>query len=298
MIRRDAFSDCHPAVNLVYFALVLLVTMCVIHPAYLAASLVSTLIYNTMKSGWKVTLIQLWQICPIALFTAVLMPLFCREGDTVLFFLPSGGALTLESVCHGTAMAVMLMAVLLWFSCYNHVMTSDKLLYLFGKKLPAMTLLLSMTLRFVPKCRAQVRAVTETQQCVGRGIAKGDVGTRMKNAVAILAIVVTWALEDAVETADSIKSRGYGLPERTAFTIYRMNKRDCIAAVWLAFCGVYLLVGALAGGMSWAYYPTVSFALAGLYPLSILVVYMALCLTPVFMIGQEIYAWKYLKSAT
>jgi energy-coupling factor transport system permease protein len=45
----------------------------------------------------------------------------------------------------------MLAAVISWFSCYNAVMTSDKFVYLFGRVIPALSLILSMTLRFVPK---------------------------------------------------------------------------------------------------------------------------------------------------
>ena len=46
--------------------------------------------------------------------------------------------------------------------------------------------------------------------------ASGSLLQRLKNAITILSIMVTWALENAIETADSMKSRGYGLPGRTA----------------------------------------------------------------------------------
>ena len=38
---RDTFSDCHPAVNFLYFALVLAFSMCLMHPACLVISLLS-----------------------------------------------------------------------------------------------------------------------------------------------------------------------------------------------------------------------------------------------------------------
>ena len=41
-----------------------------------------------------------------------------------------------------------------------------------------------------------------------------------------LSVTVTWALENAVVTADSMKSRGYGLPGRTAFARQRFDGRD------------------------------------------------------------------------
>ncbi len=41
-----------------------------------------------------------------------------------------------------------------------------------------------------------------------------------------MSILVTWALENAIDTADSMKDRGYVLPGRTAFSIYRFDRRD------------------------------------------------------------------------
>jgi energy-coupling factor transporter transmembrane protein EcfT len=90
-------------------------------------------------------------------------------------------------------------------------MTSDKFVYLFGRIIPSMSLLLSMTLRFVPRFIAQIKVVSNAQKCVGRDASNGGVVQRVRNAITILSIMVTWALENAIETADSMKSRGYGL---------------------------------------------------------------------------------------
>lgn len=61
----------------------------------------------------------------------------------------------------------MMVTVITWFSCCNVVMTSDKFVYLFGKLIPALSLILSMTLRFVPRFTAQIKVVTQAQRCVG-----------------------------------------------------------------------------------------------------------------------------------
>ena len=39
MRNKDAFSGYHPTINFLYFALVLLFSMCLMHPVYLAISL-------------------------------------------------------------------------------------------------------------------------------------------------------------------------------------------------------------------------------------------------------------------
>lgn len=70
-----------------------------------------------------------------------------------------------------------------------------------------------------------------------------------------MSIVVTWALENALDTADSMKSRGYGLPKRTAFSLFRFTLRDGICLGVLAALGGIVLAGSLTGGLKWWYYP-------------------------------------------
>ena len=237
-------------------------------------------------------------LLPMVLIAAVVNPAFNHEGATILTYLPTGNPLTLESILYGLAAALMLAAVIIWFACYTAVMTSDKFVYLFGRIIPALSLVLSMTLRFVPKFRAQLQVVSEAQRCVGRDVSEGTVLQRVRNAVNILSIMVTWALENAIETADSMKSRGYGLPGRTAFSIYRFDERDKAVLTWMLSCGFYIACGWAAGGLYWRYYPTVKHAAVMPLTVSFQLAYLALCLTPVILDRREERVWKHLQSET
>ena len=292
MKQPDPFSGCHPLVNFFYFALVLAFTMFLMHPVSLAISLACAIAYLFRLNGRKAVFSQLRFLLPVALLAAIANPAFNHEGATLICSLPTGNPLTLESIAYGLAAAVMLSCVMVWFSCYTAVMTSDKFVYLFGRIIPALSLVLSMTLRFVPKFQAQFQVVREAQRCVGRDISDGSMPRRMKNAITILSIMVTWSLENAIETADSMKSRGYGLPGRTAFSIYRFDGRDKAILAWLCFCGFYVCSGWMAGGLDWRYYPTVRGTLTGAFPISFQMVYLALCLTPVIFDRVEYRKWE------
>lgn len=297
MPRRDAFSACHPLVNFLYFALVLVFSMCWMDPLSLAVSFWGAAGYALFLNGQKALRLQLRFLLPVLLMTALINPLFNHRGDTVLARFPTGSPLTLESVLYGLAAAVMLCAVVNWFTCYTAVMTSDKFVYLFGRVIPSLSLVLSMALRFVPRFKAQFKTVSDAQRCLGRDVSSGSLSNRLKNAVTVFSVMVTWALEDAVETADSMKSRGYGLPGRTAFSIYRWNPRDRAVLIWLGLCGVVLTAGWLGGGFSWRYFPALQgMAFSGL-SLLLRLVYLALCLTPLILNGKEALAWKRLTSA-
>lgn len=294
--NEDAFSSCHPLVNFLYFALVLVFTMFFMHPVCLAISLGSAVIYHIHLNGRKGARFQLTVMLPIVLFAAILNPVFNHEGETILTYLPTGNPLTLESILYGLAAAVLLASVVLWFSCYTAVMTSDKFVYLFGRVIPSLSLVLSMTLRFIPKFRDQFQVVREAQKCVGRDVSNGGLVQRLRHAVTIISIMLTWCMENAIETADSMKSRGYGLPGRTAFSIYTMDKRDRSVLIWLIFCGVFIACGWAAGGMSWRYYPTVQGNGVSLLGVCFQLVYLALCLTPVILDRKEDAVWKHLRS--
>ncbi len=293
MQNKDTFSGYHPLVNFLFFALVLGGTMVFMHPVSLCISLAGALGYSIYLKGWKRGSLPV--LLPMILMAAILNPAFNHEGMTILTYLPSGNPLTLESIAYGIAAGGMLAAVILWFSCYTEVMTSDKFVYLFGRILPALSLLLSMTLRFVPRFKAQFHVVQEAQKCVGRDISNGSILSRMKHMVTIFSIMVTWALENAIETADSMKSRGYGLPGRTAFSIYRFQERDKIALLWMLFCGCYIGCGAFLGGLKWRYFPTIQGVALTPWTVSLHLVYLALCYTPVALDRREDWKWKYLK---
>ena len=291
--NRDTFSSYHPLVNFLYFGLVLLLTMFLMHPVSLLISLGSALCYGICLNGGRAVMRFL---LPAMLLAAVIDPAFDHEGATLLAYLPSGNPLTLESIAYGVAAAVMIAAVVAWFSCYTVVMTSDKFVYLFGRVIPVLSLVLSMTLRFVPRFRAQLQTISEAQRGIGRDVSGGPLLRRTRNAITVFSIMVTWALENAIETADSMKSRGYGLPGRTAFSIYRFDGRDKAALLWLGFCGAYLLSGWAAGGFYWRYYPTLRGAAATALSVSFQLVYLLLCLTPVILDRWEEKTWKNIRS--
>lgn len=289
---KDAFSSYHPLINFLYFALVLLCSMCFVHPAALFLSLAAAFVWSTYLGGRRALRFNLLATIPMLLLMAFINPAFNHEGATILTYLPSGNPLTLESILYGLVSAAMLVTVILWFSCYNKIMTSDKFVYLFGRIIPAMSLVLSMVLRFVPRLKQQLKIIANAQKCLGRDASNGSVWQRVRHAIRILSILITWAMENAIETADSMKSRGYGLPGRTAFSIYRMDERDKHALLLIGGLGAFVLAMLAAGGFEAHYFPTFRIANWDAWSISGLVAYAALCLSPFLMDLHEDRRWK------
>lgn len=163
-MMKDAFSTFHPIVNFVWFIAVLLFSMCFMHPVFLGVSLICAITYSVYLNGDKAIRFNLIYMLPLLIVTALINPAFNHEGGTILIYLYDGNPLTLESIIYGIAAATMLISVICWFSCYNVVMTSDKFVYLFGRIIPSLSLVLSMTLRFVPRFKARIGMVSNAQR--------------------------------------------------------------------------------------------------------------------------------------
>lgn len=296
--RRDggAFAGYHPLVNFLYFVLVLLGAMIFMHPLALTISLAGAFTYSVVLSGKKALKFNIKYCIPMMLITALVNPAFNHEGMTILTYLRNGNPLTLESVIYGIAAAAMIVTVIIWFSCYNAVMTSDKFVYLFGRIIPSLSLILSMVLRFVPRFKEQIRVISNAQKCVGRDVSNGGLIDRAKHGLKILSIMITWALENAIETADSMKSRGYGLPGRTAFSIFRFDKRDRKVLLAITLTGGLTYGGAFTGTMYWRYFPSMKGVDIGFLSILTFLAYGALCMVPVAIQLWEERTWKRLQS--
>lgn len=285
------FGNFHPIVNLLFFAVVIGFSMIFMHPAALGVSLAGAVCFYVRLRGFRGVGFLVRLALPAALLTAAINALFNHRGETVLAKLPGGSPITLESLEYGLAAAAMIAAVLIWFACFSIVMTSDKLTYLFGRLAPSLSLVLCMTLRFVPRFIEQFERVREARLCAGKPEVRSLKG-KIKEAFECFSAMTMWSLEGSADTADSMKARGFGLRGRTAFAVYRLALRDVAALVWLAACAALVIIAAANGCFKWEFFPSVGGA--GLEnPLSAAAfgVYLAAALTPIWIEIFEGIRW-------
>jgi energy-coupling factor transport system permease protein len=275
-------------VNFVYFAATIALAMLLMHPIALGISFVCAAVYAVYLLGRRAVATGLKFMLPMMLFAAALNPMFNHRGATILAFLPNGNPVTLEAILFGIAAAVMLAAVFTWFSCFNAVVGSDKLVYLFGRVLPALSLILSMSLRLVPRFRAQIKIIRAAQQGIGRDTAGGGFFQRARSGIRVLSILITWALENSIETADSMKARGYGLPGRTSFSVFRFTRRDGLALAYIAACAAAVIFGMATGMYYFRFFP----AVYGADSAFVFVAYFLLGAFPTAINLREDFYWK------
>ena len=258
-MEQDAFSKCHPAVNFIFFVLAIGFSAVIQHPAYLLVSILAALTYYVLLGGvgaLKTAAVML----PVPLLIALVNPLFNTRGSWVLFSL-FGRPYTMEALLYGAAIGGILYAMLLWFGCYNKVLTADKFTSLFGSLIPAISLLLVMVLRLVPNFMRKIQQLAGARKSVGKGGAENaDNREKLRDGITVLGALTSWALEGSIVTGDSMRARGYGCTKRSSFMRYHMGVTDWILLGVFALLTAVLIGCAVGGSTQAEFMPTIRFA--------------------------------------
>ena len=287
----DAFSQCHPAVNFLYFVGVIGCGVVIQHPVYLLLGVVCGAVYYLLlhgAKGWR----TVGAAVPLLLLITAINPLFNTYGATTLFTL-LGRPYTLEALYYGAAVAAIFVEMLLWFGCYNKVLTGDKFTALFGALLPSISLLLVMVLRLVPHLMRKTRQMLHARRSLGKGAPeRAAIKEKLRDGLTVLGAMTSWALEDSVVTGDSMRARGYGTARRTSFLRWRMDGQDKLlfALIGALLCAV--IVAAATGQTAAVYTPYTHCA-----PLSWgAVPYAAYLLLPTILHVKEAIQWHISRS--
>ena len=212
----------HPAVIFLYFCGAIALTMMTYHPLYVVLSFVAASAYNIYLKGYKSYLRSFRYALLVVILVTAFNALFNGLGETELFSLKET-RITLEALVFGLCSGGMLVSILLWFSNYQVVMTTDRFLCLFGKWLPSISMMICMILRLVPEMVYRAGLIREARHIVPR---KESRRARTIEGVRMASILMGWSMENSLEASDSMQARGYGAKRRTSFQNYTMGMRD------------------------------------------------------------------------
>lgn len=287
------FCSYHPLVNITYFALVVGITMFSISPYFLVVTLVFSWSYAFVLKGVKSLKMNLAVTLAMLLIMVIINMFFNNNGETVLMYINTN-RITAESIAYGIASAVMLISVVVWFSCFNVIITADKLIYLFGKVAPVLGLTLSMIFRFIPLLKNRFAEITLGQKCMKRSHTEGNLIRRARQLLKEVSILIAWSLEASIESADSMEARGYGLKGRTSFHLFKFSRRDIAMLILMAVTAAPVLIGAYLGVTNMYFYPKLVFPQLDLTTVLILCSYAVLAAAPMIVDIVGEYKWKQL----
>ena len=229
----------HPSTGAVLLLSLLVLSAFSTEPFVILCSLAGGLSFCAMTGGARGQLKTVLLV--VAIFTLT-NPLFSHRGEQVLFYL-NHNAVTLDALYEGARIGGMLAASLCWFSAFGRVLDGERIVYLLGRPFPKTALLISSALRMVSLAGPRHTAVKEARLAAGL---KGEGALAdLRFAAGNLSVSLGMTLETAVESGNSMKARGFGLPGRTSYGLFRFALRDGILIGGVALLTVLAAVGIL-----------------------------------------------------
>lgn len=283
-------KESHPWVIAIYYMSIITVTLFTMNPLILGCSLVGSICFFILTHEIEQIIRTLFNYVFLFLILALVNPLFSHNGETILFFL-NDQPVTLEALQYGVAVSTMLVAMMFWCKALYEGMTTDKFIYLFGKGLPKSALLLSMSLRFIPLMKQQSRKVSNSQKTMGLYAAESYTD-KLFGRLRVFDSVITWALENGIETADSMKARGYGLKGRTSFSIFTFRKEDGFFLTVILLLSVFIADGFRQNLFEYSYYPVTSHISISFKSCAGYISVLLLALMPALVEIKEKIKWK------
>ena len=288
-----ALDRLNPFTISAYFLSVAGVAMFCAHPVLLCMALTGALALCLLRRDIKRTSTHLlfWGLF---LLSALLNPLFSHHGVTVLLVI-GDKPISAQALLWGLTSAAAILTTLYLFASFSAIMQSDKLLYLFGALSPRLSLILSMGLRYVSLLSEQWRKIKQAQTALGL-YKEDNVIDRVRGALRIFWVLLGWALENGIVTANSMSARAYGTGKRTHYAIFTFTRRD---ALYLSLT-LALLTGTIVpmalGALDFAFYPTVVQAHTGALSWLGYISYGTLVALPILAETEDAVKWKYLQS--
>ena len=288
-VRMRFFGTLHPAVSMCYFVCVIGLTLACPHVVTVLLSLLGGAMFNLALRGGKAFGRTMRFALPMFLIVCVGNPLVNHRGVTMLFLLFDQW-ITLEAIVYGVVTACSLAAIILWFGCYQEVMTSDKFLYLFGKIAPATALLITSALRFIPQMQQNAAQIKESRAMLQDNSPR--LFQKLAHAIQNLSALLGMSMENAVQTADSMKARGFGARRRTTFHLFRFDARDArTLALILTLCGICVVARCYGHGYM-EYYPRITALTMGASSMTMFILFAALMLLPSILEAKEAVVWR------
>ena len=279
----DRFSKYNPKAAFSFFLIEIVLTIVIFNPIMLAISFLSAFGYKLKLEGRAAFLYLLKFIFPLIALVAVFNFAFSHYGMTVLFTFRDMN-FTAESLFYGFTQGLLLGSVIMWFSIYGRVITAERFIAVFGRIMPNTALIFSMVLSFIPRLRKNAGEINDARQLIG---SEGKLKKSMNNFSAL----ITMTLEQSIETADSMKARGYN-KGRNIYMKYRFSRNDLLLMLFAFLSGAALIIIKAIGYLDFLFDPVIKMKNMSVYAVLIFAV---LSLLPVIIDFLEDMRWFYLK---
>lgn len=218
------FDVRHPLVHITYFLNVILFCVFCKLPVFQLIGIVCGIFMILRCQGKNGLRLYVWLGISLTIYALIINPIFNHRGETALFYI-NQSPVTLEMLIYGVSFVGMVINGAMWIGAMGALLSSDRVYYLLGRISPKLALFFSMTLRFIPQLKEKYEVIHQGQIALGNVIPDQKL-QRIKHLGKEFSILISWSLEDSIETSDSMEARGYGLKGRTSYHLFRFERTD------------------------------------------------------------------------
>ncbi len=288
------FSSLHPVTLILYFISVLAISMFSNHPLIQIFAFIGAIAFLMFCGKKRIKNSEMLFYALVFILVTLTNPLFSHNGRTILFYI-NNNPITLESIYYGMYIGIMMISVICWFRCFTAIMTTDKLLYLLSKFSYKTALLISSALRFVPLLRRHAVLIKRSQMAMGL-YSTENWFNKIKSTLAVYSSLVSWSLENAIDTGAAMKARGYGLKGRKQYSLFKVRTTDICMITVVIILDSLIAYSMIFDELDFSFYPQISFVELELFGVLGITSFTVLCMMPFILELKENIQCRYYRS--
>lgn len=251
-MHKHFFKHSHPFVFCCYYLLMLLIAMSTTNPIIIMTCFLGSLSFRIGQlTNKKKT--SIWFPLLIVGIITVTNPLFVHRGGTILFFFLNK-PITLEAFIYGFFMGLMIASVIYLFQNFQESVDVEQFFYLFGRSLPKSTMILTMIFRFIPLFQEYYIELSQVQKTVNLSQNR-TFKEKADSGFDLFGHFFSWTLENAMDTADSMKARGYSVTSRSSRLSFSWRPKDSLYLLGIIGTSCLFILFLINEGDSFRYYP-------------------------------------------
>ena len=253
LLERRGLNLLHPWCAFIYLIVALILTMCSVNPVLILSSFIAATFTEVMDLGLKAYARYLPWLLLVLVITAIGNMCISHNGMHVLFYV-NDNRITIEAGIYGIVFGLMFCAAFLWCDIMHRVISGEKLTFMFGSFAPNLGLIIAMTLHYIPLLRSRYKTVHSAQTGLGRNASTGFI-KRIRQWGKEFSIVISWSLENAIDTSSTMLAMGYGIGKRSNYSNYRLKTYDIVFVILMIVLCVPAFVVTLSVSFKVYYYP-------------------------------------------
>lgn len=257
VLISSRFYIMHPAVILLYYIGAFSYVFLYFQPLFLLTNCAFLMALAFYYRGKRKTLSALLPLLLISLSFLVLNLLLNHRGEHILFYLLDK-PITLEAGFYGLCSMLLVISMFIAFISFNALLDGERFLYLFARALPKTAFIVSMALRYASIFKKRAIELAQVRKIRKSDDNSAKLPSKIKNTGHLLMTLVTWSLEEGMQTAEALKAKGYGSGKRSLYRSYHFTfKNGCLMII-----GSALLVASYGlsfmGAGQYQFYPRLS----------------------------------------